>query len=44
MITALLFFCHSRSTNPNFKPGELYIGTVILDYVLIMSLFKILGA
>lgn len=38
MFTILLALAHSRSTNPNFKPELMYIGTFIIDVNLISAL------
>lgn len=42
MVTLLLAFFHSMSSNKDFQPTVLYLGTVLIDLVWIEGLTKTL--
>lgn len=42
MVTALLSFFASRSTNPNFQPTLLFLGTLWLDSWIVYYIFEAL--
>lgn len=41
MITAALIFAHAFSTNKNFQPDLLYVGTLIADVQIFEIIFHL---
>lgn len=41
MITIILIIAHALSTNPKFNPDALYLGTWLLDVIIIEGIIKI---
>lgn len=43
MFTLILAFFHSRATNKDFEPDDLYVGTFLLDLILIVGIVNAIG-